>query len=343
MSKVLVSLFTTISILVNAQVSYSSWTTNNYMQVNSYNGNSNPDALTSRFEANGNLNMPYWKISAKLKQAITSDNGQYTIPGNKISFQPISTSGQAYPNPIPTFTQIGVPPNIFLQENTEVFLIPQSNAPLYNMPSTPNGYYDLQLKYGITIMGGAYLGAYPTWTTFTAPIEFTAYDQYNNVIGKKTEVYRFQIANLSGTPPVTQEMSIKVNANAVNGLLEFSTMQDYNNGKSVVYPSGLQITTNTNFQIKVRSLQSHFQSITGNYTIPVGAMHVALQPLGQSNQVISPIALSTISQTLVKGNTTQGTTYNYDIKYFTLPQDEQFINAKSTEYSTSLQYEITPQ
>ena len=343
MSKVLVSLFTTISILVNAQVSYSSWTTNNYMQVNSYNGNSNPDALTSRFEANGNLNMPYWKISAKLKQAITSDNGQYTIPGNKISFQPISTSGQAYPNPIPTFTQIGVPPNIFLQENTEVFLIPQSNAPLYNMPSTPNGYYDLQLKYGITIMGGAYLGAYPTWTNFTAQIEFTAYNQYNNVIGKKTEVYRFQIANLSGTPPVTQEMSIKVNANAVNGLLEFSTMQDYNNGKSVVYPSGLQITTNTNFQIKVRSLQSHFQSITGNYTIPVGAMHVALQPLGQSNQVISPIALSTISQTLVKGNTTQGTTYNYDIKYFTLPQDEQFINAKSTEYSTSLQYEITPQ
>lgn len=343
MSKVLVSLFTTISILVNAQVSYSSWTTNSYMQVNSYNGNSNPDALTSRFEANGNLNMPYWKISAKLKQAITSENGQYTIPGNKISFQPTSTSGQAYPNPIPTFTQIGVPPNVFLQENTEVFLIPQSNAPLYNMPSTQNGYYDLQLKYGITIMGGAYLGNYPAWTKFLAPVEFTAYDRYNNVIGKMSHTFEFHIANLTGTPPVTQEMSLKVNTNAVNGLLEFSTMQDYNNGKSVVYPSGLQVTTNTNFQIKVRSLQSHFQSNTGNYTIPVGAMHVTLQPLGQSNQVISPVALSTISQTLVKGNTTQGTTYNYDIKYFTLPQDEQFINAKPTEYSTSLQYEITPQ
>lgn len=343
MSKIIVILFVMISLCSNAQVSYSSWTTNNFMQVNSYNGNSNPDALTSRFEANGNLNMPYWKISAKLKQAITSAGGQYTIPGNKISFQPISTSGQAYPNPIPTFTQIGVPPNVFLQENTEVFLVPQSNAPLYNMPSTPNGYYDLQLKYGITIMGGAYLGAYPTWTNFIAQIEFTAYDQYNNVIGKKSEAFTFQIANLSGTPPVTQEMSLKVNTNAVNGFLEFNSMQDYNNGKSVVYPSGLQVTTNTNFQIKVRSLQSHFQSITGNYSIPVGAMHVTLQPLGQSNQVISPVALSTISQTLVKGNTSQGTTYNYDIKYFTLPQDMQFINAKSTEYSTSLQYEITPQ
>ncbi|MCD1117763.1 hypothetical protein [Chryseobacterium turcicum] len=343
MSKIIVILFVMISLCSNAQVSFNTWTTNNYMQVNSYNGNSNPDALTSRFETNGNLNMPYWKISAKLKQAITSAGGQYTIPGNKISFQPISTSGQAYPNPIPSFTQIGVPPNVFLQENTEVFLIPQSNAPLYNMPSTPNGYYDLQLKYGITIMGGAYLGAYPTWTDFTAQIEFTAYDQYNNVIGKKTEVYRFQIANLSGTPPVTQEMSLKVNANVVNGFLEFNSMQDYNNGKSVVYPSGLQVTTNTNFQIKVRSLQSHFQSITGNYSIPVDAMHVTLQPLGQNNQVISPVALSTISQTLVKGNTSQGTTYNYDIKYFTLPQDMQFINAKSTEYSTSLQYEITPQ
>lgn len=342
MSKVLVTLFITISILVNAQVSFTSWV-NAYLQVNSYNGNSNPEAYTFTLAANGNLNMPYWKISAKLKQAITSTDGQYTIPGNKISFQPISTTGQAYPNPTPSLTQIGVPPNVFLQENTEVFLIPQSNAALYNMPSSPNGYYNLQLKYGITIMGGAYLGNYPAWTRFAAPVEFTAYDQYNNVIGKMNHTFEFHIANLTGTPPVTQEMSLKINTNASNGLLEFKSMQDYNNGTSVVYPSGLQIKTNTNFQIKVRSLQSHLQSNVGNYSIPVSAVRVTLQPLGQSSPTIFPVTLSTTSQTLAKGNVSQNVTYNYDVKYFTLPLDEQFINAKPTEYSTTLQYEITPQ
>lgn len=342
MSKVFVALFITISMIVNAQVSFTSWT-NSYMQVNSYNGNNNPDAYTVTFAANGNLNMPHWKLSAKLKQPITSTNGQYTIPGNKISFQPISSTGQADPNPTPSLSQIGVPPNVFLQENAEVFLIPQSNAPLYNMPSTPNGYYNLQLKFGITIMGGAYLGSYPTWTRFAAPIEFTAYDQYNNVMGKVSHTFEFHIADLSGTPPVTQEMSLKVNMNAVNGLLEFNSMQDYNNGTSVVYPSGLQISTNTNFQIKVKSLQSHLLSNVGNYSIPVSAVHLSLQPLGQSNQTIFPITLSTTSQTLAKGNVSQTTIYNYDIKYFTLPQDEQLINAKPTEYSTTLQYEITPQ
>ena len=211
------------------------------------------------------------------------------------------------------------------------------------MPSTPNGYYNLQLKYGITIMGGAYLGTYPAWTRFVAPVEFTAYDQYNNVIGKVNHTFDFHIANLTGTPPVTQEMSLKINMNAANGLLEFNSMQDYNNGTSVVYPSGLQINTNTNFQIKVRSLQSHLQSNTGNYSIPVGAIHLTLQPLGQSNQTIFPITLSTANQTLAKGNASQSSIYNYDIKYFTLPQDEQLINAKPTEYSTTLQYEITPQ
>lgn len=328
--------------LFNAQVSFTSWT-NSYLQVNSYNGNNNPDAYTVTFAANGNLNMPYWKLSANLKQPITSTDGQYTIPGNKISFQPISSVGQAYPNPTPSLAQIGVPPNVFLLENAEVFLVPQSNAPLYNMPSTPNGYYNLQLKYGITIMGGAYLGTYPAWTRFVAPVEFTAYDQYNNVIGKVNHTFDFHIANLTGTPPVTQEMSLKINMNAANGLLEFNSMQDYNNGTSVVYPSGLQINTNTNFQIKVRSLQSHLQSNTGNYSIPVGAVHLTLQPLGQSNQTVFPITLSTANQTLAKGNASQSTIYNYDIKYFTLPQDEQLINAKPTEYSTTLQYEITPQ
>lgn len=340
MIKFLIAVFIPSFALLNAQVSFTSWT-NSYMQINSYNGNSNPDAYTVTFAANGNLNIPQWKLSAKLKQNITSENGQYTIPANKISFQPISSTGQANPNPIPSISEIGAPLNVFLQENAEVFLVPQSNAPLYNT-SQYNDYYNLQLKYGITIMGGAYLGNYPAWTTFIAPIEFTSYDQYNNIIGKVSHNFQFQIGSLSGTPPVTQELSLKINTNAANGLLEFKSMQDYANGTSVIYPDGLQVSTNTNFQIKVRSLQNDLVSISGN-TIPVGAIHLTLQPTSPGSQTIFPITLSIANQILAQGNTPQTTAYSYDIKYFTLPQDQQLINAKPEEYSTTLQYEITPQ
>jgi len=341
MSKIVIALLMIFSVLIKAQINFSSWS-NNYMQINSYSGNSNPDFFTTTFAANGNLNLPYWKLSIKLKQPITSANGQYTFPANKLSIQPMAATGQAFPNPTPSFAQIGAPANLFLQENAELFLVPQSNAPLYNNPTQPNGYYNLQLRFGFTVAGGAYLGNYPAWITFNAPVEFTAYDRYNNMIGKTTENFQLQIGTLSGTPPVSQEMSLQVNTNATNSLLELKSMQDYNNGSSVIYPSGLKVSSNTNFQIKVRSLQSHLQSNTGN-TIPVGVVNVTLQPLNPQNQTVFPVALSTNSQILLKGNTTQTTLYSYDIKYFTSPLDQQLINAKSEDYSTTLQYEITPQ
>lgn len=341
MIKFLVAILISTSIFVQAQVSFTSWP-NGYMQVNSYNGNSSTDAYTATFSGNGNINMPHWKLSARLTQSIKSQNGQYTIPANKISFQPVSSTGQASPNPTPSFSQIGAPLNVFLAENAEVFLVPQSNAALYNMPSSPNAYYNLQLKFGISIMGGAYLGSYPAWTSFNAPIEFTAYDQYNNVIGKMNHTYQFQIGSLSGTPPVTQEMSLKVNTNAVNGLLEFDSMQDYSNGNSVTYPNGLEVSSNTNFQIKVRSLQSNLTSSSGN-TIPVSVIHLNLEPLSQGTQTVYQISLGSTSQILVKGTTSQTSLYSYNIKYFTQAQDSQLINAQSGDYSTTLQYEITPQ
>lgn len=312
------------------------------MQINSYNGNSNPDAYTVTFAANGNLNIPHWKLSARLKQNVVSQDGKYTIPSNKISFQPISTTGQSYPNPIPSIAQIGAPLNVILQESSEAFLIPDSNAALYNNPQTPNGYYNLQLKYAITLIGGSYLGTFPAWIQFTAPIEFTAYDQNNAIIGKISHNFQFQIGNITDAPPSAPELSLKINMNAANGLLEFKTMQDYSNGTSVTYSQGILASSNTNFQIKVRSLQSDLQSTNGN-SIPVDVIHLKLISTSTTNQLIYPIVLSGANQTLVQTNTNKSTSFSYDIKYFTLPQDARLINAKSGDYSTTLQYEITPQ
>lgn len=339
MSKKFVFILLLLSVNCFSQVYYSSWI-NSYLQINSYNGNTNPDAYTLTFAGNGNINVPYWRLSVKLKQPITSIFGNYVIPANKISFQPVSTSGQAYPNPIPSIPQIGMPLNVFLQEGSEVFLVPQSNAALYNHPASLLGYYNFQLKYSMSVAGGAYLGNYPAWTVFTAPLQFTAYDQYNNIIGKADHYFQFQIGTLSGTPP--PEMSLKLGANAVNGALEFKSMGDYVNGVSVTYSNALIVSSNTNYQIKMKSLQGQFTSAAGN-TIPLNAVKLTLNPTSQNTGNVYPVSLSASPQLIATGSSTQGSSVYYDIKYFTGSNDERLIDAKSEDYSTTIQYEITPQ
>ena len=122
------------------QVSYTSWT-NGYLSVSSYGGNTAPDAYTASFSGNGYLNVPYWRLSARLKQPVTSADGNYTLPANKISFSPVSSSGNASPTGVPTISQIGMPLNVVMQEGQEVFLVPQSNAAFYNFPLLFFGYY----------------------------------------------------------------------------------------------------------------------------------------------------------------------------------------------------------
>jgi hypothetical protein len=327
---------------LHSQVSYSSWV-NGYLQINSYQGNTDPEGYTMTLAGNGNFNIPNWKVTARLKSAITANSGSYILPANKISFQPVSSTGQANPNPVPTIAEIGIPPNTIMTEGSEFFLIPKSNAPLRNQPSQQNGYYSLQIKFSITVAGGAYLANYPAWTTFIAPMEFTAYNQNNTIIGKMDHNIQFQIGALTGTPPTSTELSLKVNANANNGLLEFSSMQDYKDGKSVTYPNALTVKANTNFQITVKAIQNNFTSASGK-TIPVSNVQMNLLPTAQNTgSSFNTVFLNTASQIIAKGSSTQGANLDYTIKYFTKPNDEYFINAKPDEYTATLQYEITPQ
>lgn len=324
-----------------SQISYSSWV-NSYLQINSYNGNTNPDAYTLTLSGNGNINIPYWRVSVRLKQPITSNNGNYILPANKISFQPVSSSGKAYPNPVPSIPQIGMPLNVILKEGQEVFLIPQSNAALFNQPAQPNGYYSLQIKYSMNLAGGTYLGAYPAWITFTAPLQFTAYDQYNNIIGTMDHNFQFQIGTLSGTPTDIPEMSMKFGAAAMNGTLEFKNIQDYVNGANVTYSNALIVKSNTKYQIKLKSLQTQFSSSVGNF-LPLDAVQLNLIPISGNMGTVYTVLLSTAPQIIAAGSSTQNTDVYYDMKYSTKPNDQRFINAKAEDYTTTLQFEITPQ
>jgi hypothetical protein len=326
----------------NSQVYYNSWI-NGFIPVNSFGGTTIPDAYTLNFSAGGYLNVPYWRLSARLTQPITSADGNYTLPANKLSFSPVSTSGNAYPYPVPSISQIGMPLSVMMQEGQEVFLVPQSNAALYNFPLLFIGYYyNLQIRYSLTLAGGSYLGNYPASTVFVAPIQFTAYDRYNNVICRVDHVFQIQIGALSGTPPDVPEMSLKFSANAINSLLEFKSKNDYMNGVSAVYPSALTVRSNTNYQIKIKSLQSQFISAAGN-SLPLDAVKFRLTPSSGNNAMVYPISLASFPQLVAKGAYTQGSNMYYDINYSTNSNDQRFMNAKKEDYSTTLQFEITPQ
>lgn len=340
MSKKNFIIFLFISIQCFAgNVTFKSWENNSFLQINSYNGNMSQNACTIRFDGNGNIYEPKWRVSAQLKGAITS--GAYTFPADKVSLQPVFTTGTASPGPVPTIQQIGMPASVFLQVNTEKYLVPSSNAPLSNN-SNSNGPFYMEMGFSLTVAGGAYLGNYPTWTEFMVPVEMAAYDQYNNLMGKSVIYFKLQIAQLSGVPPTSTEMSLKLGSNAVNGTLEFKTIQDYTNGVSVSYPSGLIVRSNTNYQVKVKSLQSQFISAAGS-TLPLDAVKMVLSPVSGNTGSVFPVSLSTSSQLVAKGGTTQSTDVYYDIKYSTSANDNRFVQAKMEDYATTLQYEITPQ
>lgn len=291
-------------------------------------------------DGNGALNLPTWRVSVRVIQPIT--NGSQIFPANKLSLLPTATSGQFNQGSVPTVSQIGMPLQTFLQEGQEVFLVPQSQAALYNA-ATGNQYYNFFMPFDLKVEGGAYLSAFSPWSEFQVPLEFKFYDNQNNIKGIIQTVYRLQIATLSGTPPdPTPQFSIVIDGNAVNGLLELKTKMDYIQGASVTYTNGLTVSANTDYRIKVKSLSGSFTSNTGN-SLPLSTIQLLLAPSSGNPGAVFPIWLSAGSQTIASGSATQGTPVYYDIKYSSKPNDVNLVTAKMEQYTTTLQYEITPQ
>lgn len=328
------------SVLSHAQQArFSAWS-NNYLQIDSYSGNLSNDAYTLKIDGNGFIQMPTWRISVRLKQPIS--NGSQIFPADKISLLPTATSGEFNPNGPPTVAQIGMPGQAILNTSQEVFLVPQSQAALYNNPKSNNAYFNLLMPFNLKVEGGAYLGSFTTWSNFTMVLEFRFYDQNNTVLGTSEQRYTLQIGNLSGTPPVTNQISLKVAAHAKNTLLNLTNQTDYVQGAQIIVPNGLIAQSSTDYQLKVKSIYGTFTSQNGN-TLPLQTVHMSLAPSTGATATVFPIVLSAGMQKIANGTSTQGKMAYYDIKYATQPNDITLLQAKMEEYSTVLQYEITPQ
>lgn len=339
--------FYTVVILIlsvfklQAQIpAFSSWS-NTYISVYSYDGASQTGGITLRITQSGPLNISNWKMSVKAIPS-TISNGHY-FPPEKMSLHPSSISGQAQdPGPLPTISTIGILNNTILANNSDVYFIPLSNAPLYNK-GTYNSYYDLQMIFDLNILGGSYLTDLKAGSPqYPVSLLFTLYGANNEVLRTTVVNYTIQVhASLSGTPPVENKYSIKVSSGARNGLLNVSSLSDYVNGASVTYTNGLSIASNTDYQVSVKSMSSTFSSIQGN-TLPLGIVNVALLPTSGNQAYVTAKPLSNASQILSTGNTTNNQAVYYDIKYYTSPNDQRLVQAKMDEYTITLQYEITP-
>lgn len=317
------------------QLNFSGWS-HNYLGISDYNQAVDTEGYTLRFDYQGtSLNEPHWKLSVRPTEIIRSGDGTI-FPTEKISFVPKRTEGQSQPRPIPTVEQIGMPSPVPLNGTSEVFLVPSSNASLYNK-SKDDSYYDLRLFFDFVVAGGAYLGPLQN-KKFDFTLRFTAYQQNGRVIGTWNIPYTIQVHQFSVTPPEENEYSIRVSTEASNGLLEFSTIADYVNGKSVTYTGGLSVSATTDYQVTARSIPFHFSSVSGN-TLPLDV--VRLQLSGGSG-VSAPITLSTAPKTILQGISTGDTSVNFDITYSTEANDQRLLNVPSEQYETSLMYEISP-
>ena len=314
------------------------------MSVNSYTGKVSNDAYVLRFSYTGtNLNVPNWKISVRVLGSIVSTDGQNVFPANKINFQPTIVQGQAQPNPIPSVSQIGMPAVVALNEGGEVFLIPQSNAPLYNI-SQYGSYYNMELFFNLVVSAGAYLnnlqGGY-TQKTYTLPLEFKAYGANDELLGTQRANYTIDVFKLIDSPVQENLYSIQISSSARNGLLEVKSLSDYNSGVSVTYQNGLIVSASTDFQITTRSIPSLFTSTSGN-TLPLDVVKMQLIPGQNNTSSVTPISLSNNAQIISTGSSTGSSSIYYDIKYSTKPSDLRLIQSVMDEYTTTLLYEITP-
>jgi hypothetical protein len=312
---------------------------NPYLKIDSYDGGTSSGIfslyITQRHGVN--VDIENWRLSVRLLTPILATDDGTEFPADKISFIHIETKGEGVPN----IGEIGIASPVSLSSSTEVFLVPNARTPLKN----EGDYCQLLLDFNLSAAAGTYLenlyNKTGEWVKYySVTFQFTLYDGNNTAIEVVNFPWRnFQVHRLTGDPPPDEnQYSIRVSTEASNGLLEFKTMADYLNGKSVTYTDGLSVSATTAYQVTVRSIPAHFSSAVGN-TLPLDV--VRLQLTGGAG-TMAPVALSTDTKTILQGLSTNGASQHFDITYSTEANDARLFNVPSDHYTTSLMYEISP-
>lgn len=319
----------------------------NYTAVHTYNGATSNDPIKFQIVCSCSpiVNFPNWKVSVRVKQIIT--DGTKVFPTEKLVMHPNSTSGNQVPYGMPSPAQIGMPMDVPLSLS-EVFLVPQSNAALYNT----SYYFESILHFNLQILPGAYLGDLQggdTQRRYPVFLEFKFYNQNNVALATLPYKHDIDVYRLSGNPPVQNNFSLTVNGGAQNGTLTLQSRSDYDGGMSVTYAGGLTVNTNAAYQVTVNATSGTPYFAYGNNTIDLDVLNVNLANPPSGVTQLNTVTLSTGSQVLAWGNSTSNQNANFDVKYTINPNNRDKLlyavkeQTGTTTYSTTLQYTILAQ
>lgn len=196
----------------------------------------------------------------------------------------------------------------------------------------------LLLDLDILVEGGAYLQEFDSWNEYSFTMEYRLTDASGQIIASNSRLFMMQVKP-AGSPPVEHDFSLQLSASAKNVNLDFTTLQDYMNGKSVHLPSALQVTSSAPYEINVRANTEDFFS-TENDRLPLDIIQIT--PSTQPGTQNKTIHLKDHDQNIITGTQPAESQINFDIQYQTMPNDQRIIDATPTQYSTILIYTLQP-
>lgn len=304
---------------------YSGW-----IKLDSYKGSVTKDAFTYMLHIGRKAEYDDWAMKVRANPIITNSEGKEIDP-SKISIQlkrveggPSLSDLEAIRRPIPL-------------SYADQYIIEEADEDL----ELDDDYYDRwDFKFDIIIEGGEYLEALKSWDQYTMCLTFSVWDEDKRLISESDACVRMQIYP-NDMPPYEPTYGIQIRGDARDGLLEFKTVTDYVNGVEQQYEAGLSITSETSYQLQVRSLTNQFESEFN--TLPIETVSLEIQD-SDNKGTRGAIVLSADPQTVfrVRKNNKKKETRHFNLRYFTQPGDERLIQATPASYKTTLMYTMTP-
>lgn len=334
---------------------------NNYYYINSYSGfplseNRNHTLQLDFLQAASVT--PNWTLKVKVNTPMRSNTpniAKTDFPLEKIRVKLMSDYiGYGAPTPLPTLDNIHANRNEIplLNVGSELTLINRASIPLSNRQDG-----GLQIKYyiGIEVMGGAYLGGMLSdignQTSNINParyelnLTFLLYNENNQLIASAPYIISMQLHRpFSGNPNEYEpEYGLSVLGEAINGNIEFNSINSYRTGARVDFINALKVNSKTGFDVKIKSLSPHLSNDSGN-TLPVDIIKIQLENGAQNpqNYIFPEIQLNTSPQTVISSQSGSNQAQYFNIKYHVPAEDRRIINVKSGIYSSILQFQLIP-
>lgn len=338
--------------ILRAQVRLAAWSSN-YVALSSYLGVQTADRFnTFQFMISGqSTHKPNWTFTVRLMEPILPVSGGSNVSGQPFPADKISLIWTG-DNNSPNFFLDGIGANknpIRLQSAGEVKLIDRGKQAL----STHGGHSaNYQLYAALKIDQGKYLDGFVSPNPYThlryrVSLLFTVYDEQGISMGSVPLDYDLQIrprltdGHLVDVEP---DFSIRFLPEASQVRMQFLRAQDYKEGVRVQLNNAIQVNSNTDYEIRVKSMDPQFVSANG-LTLPLSILTIKLLP-GQGVEPVGSypiISLSSMEQNLGNGRSQdKNIQRHYHLNYQAKLDSDQLSHIRTGNYEVSILYLLMP-